>query len=236
MSSIQPAFTEDVRGKKPFISEANRVKRLAFAKEYVNKPTSFWQTVIFSDESKYNLFGSDGRGYVWRKKNSELQPKNLLPTVKFGGGKVLVWGCMAASGVGNLVFIDGHMTAAMYVDILRANLRASARKLGLEYTFRFQQDNDPKHTALFTREFLLYNAPRRLLTPPQSPDMNVIENLWSLLEVEVRKRRISNRGDLKNALQAAWSNICPRVTANLVDSMPRRLQAVIDANGMHTKY
>lgn len=222
--------------KKPFISEANRVKRLEFAREYINKSRSFWQTVIFSDESKYNLFGSDGRGYVWRKKNTELQTKNLLPTVKFGGGKVLVWGCMAASGVGNLVFIEGHMTAQMYIDILRDNLKSSARKLGLENSFHFQQDNDPKHTAHLTREFLLYHTPHQLKTPPQSPDMNPIENLWSILEVAVRKHKISNKDDMKEVLQTAWSEICPKVTTTLVDSMPRRLQAVIDAKGMHTKY
>ncbi len=54
--------------KKPFISEVNRVKRLTFVKEYVKKPSNFWQTVIFSDKTKYNLFRSDGCGYVWGKK------------------------------------------------------------------------------------------------------------------------------------------------------------------------
>ncbi len=87
------------------------VKCLTFAKEYVNKPSTFWKTVIFFNESKYNLFGSDGHGYEWRKKNCELQTENLVPTVKFGGGEVLLWGGMTASGVGNLVFIDGHTTA-----------------------------------------------------------------------------------------------------------------------------
>ncbi|KAK7605096.1 hypothetical protein V9T40_006954 [Parthenolecanium corni] len=222
--------------KKPSISEVNCVKRLKFAKEYVNKPSSFWQTVIFSNKSKFNLFGSDGHGYIWRKKNSELEAKNLLPTVKFGGGKVLVWGCMAAKGVRNLEFIKGNMTAQMYIDILRANLKSSACKLGLQNSFSFQQDNDPKHTAHISRKFLRINAPCQLVTPPQSPDMNPIENLWSLLEVAICKCKISNKENLKRVLRTAWSKICPRVTAALVDSMPRRLQAIIDAKGMHTKY
>lgn len=58
--------------RKPLISERNRLKRLAFANEYINKPLSFWHSVIFSDESKFNLFGSDGRQYVWRKANTAL--------------------------------------------------------------------------------------------------------------------------------------------------------------------
>ncbi len=69
------------------------------------------------------------------------------------------------------------MSAKMYVDILRANLKTSARKLGLKNCFRFQQDNNTKHTTLCICKFLMYNAPRRLLTPPQSPDTNIIENL-----------------------------------------------------------
>ncbi len=224
--------------KKPLISEANRVKRLNFAKEYVNKPDSFWKTVIFSDESKFNLFGSDGKKYVWRKPNTELQTKNLRPTVKHGGGNVLVWGCMASGGVGNLTFIEGIMNAECYINVLRHNLKDSARKLGLENTFYFQQDNDPKHTAAKTREWLLYNAPRRLMTPPppQSPDINPIENLWNKLDVEVRKRTIRNKNQFKQVLQEVWLQISPQVTENLVQSMPRRLQAVIDAKGMHTKY
>ncbi len=166
------------------------------------------------------------------EKTCAVRTKNLLPTVKFGGGKVLVRGCMAASGGGNLVFFDEHMTAMMYVNILHANLKTSARKLGLEDCFHFQQDNNLKHTALCTSEFLLYNGPRRLSTLPQSPNMNVIENLWSLLEVKVREKNFEPWRP-ERALQAAWSEICSGVPANLVDSMPHRLQA---ANGMHTQY
>ncbi len=100
------------------------------------------------------------------KKACALQSKNLLPTVKFWGGKVLVWGSMAASGGGNPVFIDGHTTTIMYVNILCANLKTSARKLGLEDCFHFQQDNNLKHTVLRTCEYLLYNKSRRLSTLP----------------------------------------------------------------------
>ncbi|GFT35140.1 SWIM-type domain-containing protein [Trichonephila clavipes] len=64
-----------------------------------------------------------------------------------------------------------------YIDLLRHNLLDSAKKLSMENTFIFQQDNDPKHTATVTKTWLLYHAPRRLQTPPQSPDLNPIENL-----------------------------------------------------------
>ncbi|GFX17009.1 tc1-like transposase protein [Trichonephila clavipes] len=112
---------------------------------------------------------------------------------------------MAANGVGKLCFIDGIMTARTY--ILRHNLQSSAQKLGLGTSFVFQQDNDPKHTANLTREWLLYNSPRQLKTLPQSPDINSIENLWHKLDVEVRKHKISCKDELKRILLQEWHKI-----------------------------
>ncbi|GFT31389.1 transposable element Tc1 transposase [Trichonephila clavipes] len=87
-----------VARKKPLIGKRNRVKRLKFAKEHILKPQQFWNEVIFSDESKFNIFGSDGRRMVWRKHNTSHHPKHTIPTVKHGDGSVMVWGCMAAPG------------------------------------------------------------------------------------------------------------------------------------------
>ncbi|CAK9818393.1 Transposable element Tc1 transposase [Anthophora quadrimaculata] len=222
--------------KKPFINEKNREKRFGFAKIYINKTMEFWKTVIFSDESKFNLFGSDGKRFVWRKPNTELNQKNVIPTVKHGGGHVMVWGCMSYHGVGNLVFIDGNMNADDYINVLRNNLLSSATKMGIDGNFLFQQDNDPKHTARKTREWLLYNVPKQLPTPPQSPDINPIENLWHIIDLKIRKNKIKNKNDLKATLLKEWSNISSEITQKLVESMPNRLQAVINAKGMHTKY
>lgn len=57
---------------------------------------------------------------------------------------------MASNGVGNLEFIDTRMTVLIYIDVLRHNLLSSAKKLGWEETFHFQQENDPKHTAIIS--------------------------------------------------------------------------------------
>lgn len=115
---------------------------------------------MFTDESKFNIFGSDGRVNVWRKPGEELKLKNMRGTVKHGGGHVMVWGCMSASGVGNLHFIEGNMDKWMYLDLLKKNVKESATKLGIQDTFKFYQDNDRKHTAHVVREWLLSNCPR----------------------------------------------------------------------------
>ncbi|GFT46621.1 uncharacterized protein TNCV_3184551 [Trichonephila clavipes] len=75
-----------------------------------------------------------------------------------------------------------------YIDVLRHNLLDSAKKLSMENTFIFQQDYDPKHTAIETKTWLLYHATRRFETTPQSPAINPIENVWMHLDTEVRKK------------------------------------------------
>ncbi|GFT57113.1 transposable element Tc1 transposase [Trichonephila clavipes] len=188
--------------KKPLIGKRNRVKRLKFAKEHILKPQQFWNEVIFSDESKFNIFGSDGRRMVSRKPNTSHHPKHTIPTVKHGGGSVMVWGCMATSRVGKLVFIDGIMHKMAYLNILQNNLKESAYNLGLGSNFIFQQDNDPKHTAFVVEEWLLYHCRNQLNILPQSPDLNVIDHLWSHLERSVQKHQIkTNKEQLKTALQ-----------------------------------
>ena len=57
----------------------------------------YWNNVLFADKSKFNIFGSDGCTIKWRRKNEELNPKNLVGAVQLGGGGVLVWGLMSIS-------------------------------------------------------------------------------------------------------------------------------------------
>ncbi|GFX56311.1 transposable element Tcb1 transposase [Trichonephila clavipes] len=86
------ASAEQVPQRKPYVIKANREARLAFAKMYVRQPSEYWENVIFVEESKYNIFGSDSKQKVWRKLNTAMDVKNLRPTVKYGGGNQIVWG------------------------------------------------------------------------------------------------------------------------------------------------
>lgn len=222
--------------RKPLVSARNRKKRIEFANGYINKNIEFWCQVLFSDESKFNIFHSGGRILVWRKRNTELDPKNLCSTVKHGGGGVMVWGCMAASDVGELVFIEDTMDKMRYLEILKENLKKSAEKLGLGNNFYFQQDNDLKHTAYVVRQWISFNIPHILGTPPQSPDLNPIEHLWEELEKRVRTHNISSKAQLKQVLLDEWKKISAEITKKLVYSMQNRLKEVIRRKGHPTKY
>ena len=151
-----------VARKKPYLNKANRGKRLEYARTYREKPLGFWNNVIWSDESKFNLFGSDGKVMVWRSTKEELEPRCTVPIVKYGGANVKCWGCFSSSGVGNLVFIDGNMTGELYRDILQKDLSQSAKKLNMAKDLWFQHDNDPKHTTRIVTNWLDQKRIQRL--------------------------------------------------------------------------
>ncbi len=104
--------------------------------------------------TKVELFGRCVSCYIWRKTNTAFHKKNIIPTVKHGGGSVKVWGCFAASGPGWPAIIDGTMNSALYQKILKENVWSSVCDLKLKRTWVMQQDNDPKLTSKSTSEWL----------------------------------------------------------------------------------
>ncbi len=134
---------------------------------------------------------------MWRKPGTAHHLSNTVPTVKHGGGSIMLWGCFSAAGTGRLVAIEEKMNAAKYRDILDENLLQSAQDLRLGRRFTFQQDNDPKHKAKITKEWLHNNSVTVLEWPSQSPDLNPIEHLWRDLKMAVHQRLPSNLTELE---------------------------------------
>ena len=108
--------------------------------------------ILWSDETKIELFGLNAKHHVWRKPGTAHHLANTLPTVKHSGGSIMLWGCFSAVGTGRLVKIKGNMNEAKYRGILDENLLQSTQDLRLWQRFTFQQDNDPKHTAKTAQE------------------------------------------------------------------------------------
>ena len=82
------------------------------------KAVGFWKNVVWSDESKLNLFDSDGKVMVWRIPREEFDPLCTTPAIEHGGGSVMVWGCFTRQRVGNLCLLDGIIDRFYYRDIL----------------------------------------------------------------------------------------------------------------------
>jgi hypothetical protein len=108
--------------------------------------------ILWSDEINIKLLGLNAKRHVCRKPNT-------IPTVKHGGGSIMLWGCFSATGTGRVVRIKGKMKGEKYREILYENLLQSAQDLRLGLRFTFQQNNDPKHTAKTMQVWLREKSP-----------------------------------------------------------------------------
>ncbi|KAG2456618.1 TCB1 transposase, partial [Polypterus senegalus] len=220
---------------KPLLSKRHMAACLEFGKRHLKDSQTLRNKILWSDETKIELC-VNARRLVWRKPGTALHQANTITTVKHGGGSIMLWGCFSAAGTGRLVRIKGKMTAAMYRDTLDENLLQNALDLGLGRRFIFQQDNNPKHTAKISKEWLQDNSVNILEWPSQSPDLNSIEHLWRDLRMAVHRHFPSNLMELERCYKEEWTKLAKDRCAKLVASYSKRLEAVIAAKGTSTKY
>ena len=126
--------------------------------------------ILWSHETKIKLFGLKAKLHVRRKPGT-------IPEVKHGGDIIMLWGCFSAAGTGRPVRIGAKMNGAKYREILDENLLQSDQDLRLGPRVTFQQDNDPKHTAKTTQQWLRDKSQNVQECPSQSLDLNPIEHL-----------------------------------------------------------
>ena len=110
----------------------------------------FWEKVIWSDETKVELFGRNTALSVWRKNGIAFKKHNTIPTVKFAGGSIMIYGCFSSKVTGEVQVIHGRMNGSMYKKIIVKNLQKSATSLGHGKNFVVQHNNDTKHTPKLT--------------------------------------------------------------------------------------
>jgi transposase len=192
--------------RKPLISEINRKKRCHFVR--CCKDWLEWNEVIFSDESRFNVFDNDSQNWVWRQPHEKYNIDCLVPKVAHSPG-IMVWGCFTRDQIGPLIQVDGSITGEAYEKILKDHLLPFIQSLDSSKLWVFQDDNARPHRAGRVEQFKQDNDVLSLPWPPQSPDLNPIENLWDELERRVRKRENipRNKDDLFAALEEEWYQI-----------------------------
>ena len=147
----------------------------------------------------------------------------------------MIWACFYHYGVGAIYWIRTIMDQHIYVEILEETmLPYASEEMPLKWVF--QQDNDPKHTSRKAKQRLESNSIDVMEWPPQSLDLNAIENLWAEVKVNVAKSSPKNVNELWVVVQRSWSQISVEKCQKLVDSMPCRCLAVLSNKGFTTHY
>ena len=221
--------------RKPLLTRRHRSLRLAFARKYVNKPLDFWRSVLFTDETRIAIRCDTLKQRVRRQTGERF---NIVTATVKHLPAVMMWGCFATKGVGRIRFLEKGKTcnSTWYLKVLNQQVRWSAQSL-VDGNFILQDDSAPCHRARTVQKFIKDQKWKTLDWPPQSPDLNPIENLWSLLKRKVWNTNFSSTTELKARIISVWHHgLDSELLSKLALSMPDRLRAVIKAKEGPTRY
>ena len=222
---------------KPFLMPRHVVIRKLFANEHLEWTLDDWKQVIWTDESTFELGKGSGQLRVWRKVDEEFNQDCTGSTFKSGRATVMVWGAIAHGQKSPLVVLDKERrTATDFVDQVY-----DGPLLGFLDGFTdpiLMEDGAPIHRAKKSNLWREEHDLQKMVWPAQSPDLNPIENLWSIMKKAVDKlHKQSDTTELliKN-IEEAWDNIPMETINHLVESMPERVGALKKNKGKSTQY
>ena len=233
---------------QPRLTAVQKANRLKFCRERKSWGIDEWRRVLFSDESPFELFHLPNcqNDWIWACDKEEVSPTF---TVKHPL-KIQVWGLMSFRALSELhVLPEKQMvTGAYYVDeVLEKSLLPTLKRTGetgstLQRKLLpdmsmaiFQQDGAPAHTSKVAIKWLENNLNSfwgKGVWPGNSPDLSPIENLWAIVQEELKKLPdATDRETLIKNVKTAWANISPDILDNLICCMPERIKKCIKVKG-----
>ena len=239
-----------VARQKPLLTDKAKATRLAYAREHLMDGLDSWRRTICCDEAAIR-FNYMSKRFVTRYQGEEFLGECLAPMLLSSKESIMLWGAVWYGGRSELVLFDtsastgkrGGVTSAIYCDQITSGplkaVKLRVRDIWRGYGRpRILEDNAPIHTSSLNRSKGQSLNLSFINHPPLSPDLNPIEHTWSMLKRRMSKlqRQPNTLQELFIAAQACWHDIPQQDIDNCIDSMGRRLQAVINASGGPTKY
>lgn len=228
-----------VSPKKFNISLEHSEERFNYAMLRANWTAFDWEKIVFCDES-----GLDNSGFyrrlVWRPRGMRFAQQFIYraPNMTL---RINYFSYVSSIGVGKL-FVYKRMDSPTYCQIV-SKMICELREKFEHDDFKIVHDNAAFSQSEYTRRYLEENDLRKYFVhiPPYSPDMNIVENLWALLKRKVRERcflfgQTRGRRWFIELLQREWSSIPLSVIDNLYLSLPARMRAIVEADGVTTRF
>lgn len=220
------------RKRKPKLDPAQIAKRLAYASR--RRRNGWWNQILFTDEH-YISVATKQRGQWCR----DTEQAEYIRSSKYTEGSIMIWAGISMYGRTQLYRVYKKDTNKDYQALLNAGPFQEARDMykGSKLPWFFQQDGAGFHRAKGMSEF--FDAHDVLLHPnhpPNSPDLNPIENVWGMLNARVNEYNLKSKDHAFKVAQREWALIPQEAINRQIASMPKRLRACKLAGGEITKY
>jgi transposase len=225
--------------KRPLLVDRHRRSPLAWCLARRGWNLRTWHKIHWSDESRFLLHVTDGRMRVWRHKNTAYSRRNIQPTVPYGGCSVMVWRCISHDCRLDLVTIQGYLTGDQYTrDVLQPVVVPHFNNHPLATRLVYMDDNARPRRSRAVTAYLQSEAVTSVPWPAMSPDLNPIEHIWDMLgrRIQAREPPVQNIRQLEATLHRELQQLSQQDIRRLTGGMRRRVEAVIQARGVYTRY
>lgn len=248
--------------RAPMLNSVRKARRLEVATQFLNShKRNPWRYWAITDEKRFNSEPKPNshNDVIWDDQPDD--DKHYCPRSKYGGHSVEVWGCLTWFGKPPLIFIErplmlrnGRQVKQPFraPDYVAKILRPSMPKIKKIFNdhgvqdrqWSFQQDGDAKHTSNLVQHWLSDNVVNFVAKgewPAGSPDLSIIENVWSIMDTELAHKKPcggwQSRAEFKNAIKDVWKHkITEKLVHRLFRSIPNHMLQVQQRQGGNSGY
>jgi transposase len=232
-------FGSRIAAKKPFLPSHHMTKRLDFAKVHAHWTVEDWKNIIWTDESSFELGKNSRQIRVWRRIHERYHIDCLAPSFKSGRTSIMVWGAFTGFDKSPLIVIPPTKRSAVgFVEhVYEGTLSGFYFMHDKPEQLTLMEDGAPVHRSKYPSDWREAHGIKKMIWPPNSPDLNPIENLWRMVKDSLDKYgKPKNKEEMIKNIQHVWDQVSQEQLLQLISTMPARMQAVIEAGGGSTKW